>query len=98
MTSYNIRVKRTNKVKSTVQTGVALEGRFRDLLDVDVTSASDKYLIMYDANVQKYIAVNPDDVLISSVEEPNSPGLPDQFIDKLDIDLDNKIDLDGGTW
>jgi hypothetical protein len=98
MTSYNIRVKRTNKVKSTVQTGVALEGRFRDLLDVDVSSASDKYLIMYDSTTQKYIAVNPDDILVNAVEEPTSPGLPAQFIDKLDVDLDDKIDLDGGTW
>jgi hypothetical protein len=98
MTSYNLRIKRTPKVKSLLKTGVALEGRFKDLLDVDVSNASDKYLIMYDATTQKYIAVNPDDILVSAVEEPISPGLPVQFIDKLDDNLDNKVDLDGGTW
>jgi hypothetical protein len=98
MTSYNLRVKRTPKVKSLLKTGVALEGRFKDLLDVDVSNATDKYLIMYDGTTQKYIAVNPDDVLVSAVEEPTSPGLPTQFINQLDTNLDNKVDLDGGTW
>jgi hypothetical protein len=98
MNSYNLRVKRTPKIKSLLKTGVALEGRFKDLLDVDVSAASDKYLIMYDANTQKYIAVNPDDILISAIEEPTSPGLPAQFLNQLDVNLDNKIDLDGGTW
>lgn len=94
----NVKVKRTPKVRTTTQTGVALEGRFRDLLDVNVSGVSDKYFIMYDATTQKYVAVNPDTLLVSAVEEPSSPGLPSQFINQLDTDLDNKIDMDGGTW
>jgi hypothetical protein len=28
----------------------------------------------------------------------DSPGLPTDFKDQLDTDLDNRIDLDGGTF
>jgi hypothetical protein len=67
-------------------------------LDVDVSGVSDKYVIMYDASTGKYTAVNPDQVLSASVTEPTSPGLPQNFKDQLDVDLDDKIDLDGGEF
>ena len=70
-----------------------------ELLDVDLTDVKDKYVIMYDANTGKYTAVNPDDVLsASSTTETTQPGLPTNFIDTLDTDLDDKIDLDAGTF
>jgi hypothetical protein len=53
---------------------------------------------MYDATTQKYVTVNPDVVLSSAVTDPISPGLPQDFIDTLDVDLDNKIDLDAGGF
>ena len=68
------------------------------LTDVNIDNVNDKYLLMYDGTTQKYVAVNPDDVLINAVEEPISPGLPDQLKAELSSDLDNKIDLDGGIW
>ena len=69
-----------------------------DLLDVDSSNIQDKYMLMYDGTTQKYVAVNPDDILVNAIEEPTSPGLPVQMITQLASDLDDEIDLDGGTW
>jgi hypothetical protein len=87
------------KIKATVASGVIMARTLEELLDVDLTDVKDKYVIMYDANTGKYTAVNPDDVLsASSTTETTQPGLPTNFIDTLDTDLDDKIDLDAGTW
>jgi hypothetical protein len=87
------------KIKATVASGVIVARTLEELLDVDLTDVKDKYVIMYDANTGKYTAVNPDDVLsASSTTETTQPGLPTNFIDTLDTDLDDKIDLDAGTW
>ena len=69
-----------------------------ELLDVDLSGASDKYVIMYDATTQKYTAVNPDVILSAAVTENSSPGLPSDFKDQLDADLDDRIDLDAGIF
>ena len=70
-----------------------------ELLDVDVSGVKDKYLIMYNSATGKYTAVNPDAVLsASSTTETTQPGLPTDFKNQLDVDLDNKIDLDAGTF
>jgi len=47
-----------------------------------------------------YEFVNPDDVLIAAATEPISPGLPCDFINALDTDLNRNcnIDLDGGSY
>ena len=86
-------------IKATVISDAILMAKnLEDLLDVDVSGVSDKYVIMYDASSQKYTAVNPDEVLSAAVQEPTSPGLPSDFKDELDNDLDNRIDLDGGSF
>ena len=70
-----------------------------ELLDVDVSGVGDKYVIMYDSTTGKYTAVNPDEVLsASSTTETTQPGLPADFLNTLDTDLDDRIDLDAGTW
>ena len=71
-----------------------------DLLDVELSGDLDKYVLMYDLSTQKWRNVNPDEVLISSTldQTPGYVGIPTVFIDKLDEDLDNKIDLDAGTF
>jgi hypothetical protein len=51
---------------------------------------------MYDATTQKYITVDPDVVLSAAVATNN--GLPQDFINQLDVDLDDRIDLDAGTF
>lgn len=96
--SYHVRVGPTSGVRvRNIQGSTAL--RFSELIDVDVANVNDKYVIMYDAVEQKYKAVNPDQVLsASSNTETTQPGLPIDFINTLDIDLDNKIDVDGGSF
>lgn len=84
--------------KTSVASGIIMARTIEDLLDVDSSNVQDKYMLMYDANTQKYVAVNPDDILVNAVEEPTSPGLPSQLLDQLADKLDNEIDLDGGSW
>ena len=69
-----------------------------DLANVDDDDKKDKYIIMFNELLNKYVSANPDELLKASVSEPEEPGLPDEFIDQLDIDLDNKIDFDGGEY
>jgi beta-lactamase class A len=98
--TINVRVV-TNKpkTKATVASGVIMARTLDELLDVDVSGVGDKYVIMYDATTKKYTAVNPDEVLsASSTTETTQPGLPTDFKDQLDIDLDDRIDLDAGTF
>jgi len=98
--TINVRVSsKIPKVKATVASGVIMARTLNELLDVDVSGVSDKYVIMYNAATGKYTAVNPDDVLsAASTTEPTQPGLPTDFKNQLDVDLDDKIDLDGGTF
>jgi hypothetical protein len=96
--TYQVRVKSKQNIKATVASGVIMARTLDELLDVDVSGVSDKYVIMYDASTQKYTAVNPDDILSATVTEPTSPGLPSDFKDQLDVDLDDRIDLDAGTF
>ena len=87
------------KIKATVASGVIVARTLDELLDVDLTDAKDKYVIMYDAITGKYTATNPDALLsAASTTETNQPGLPSDFVDTLDVDLDDKINLDAGTW
>jgi len=96
--TYQVKVKSKQKIKATVASGVIMARTLDELLDVDVTGVKDKYLIMYDSSTQKYTAVNPDDILSAAVTDTESPGLPSDFKDQLDVDLDNRIDLDAGTF
>jgi hypothetical protein len=63
--------------------------------NIDITNVQDGYVLMYDAEKQKYIFVDPDKVLSKAVEDD---FLPDDFLDKLDVDLDDRIDLDSGEF
>ena len=97
--SYQVRVSSKSKIKATVTTGVIMARTLNELLDVDVTGVGDKFVIMYNATTGKYTAVNPDVVLsAASNTETTQPGLPQNFIDTLDVDLDDKIDLDAGGF
>lgn len=101
MREYTVRLgQQQKKFKVTVQTGgVQVPARFNDLIDFNDTNKNDQYIIMYNAATDKYELVNPDRVLSSSaVTEPIEPGLPSDFENVLDTDLDNRIDLDAGTW
>jgi RecA/RadA recombinase len=42
--------------------------------------------------------LNPDEVLSAATTEPIQPGLPADFENQLDIDLDDRINLDAGGF
>ena len=77
-----------------------------DLGNVDTSAldkqgtTTDKYVLVWDASQQKYAFVNPDAVLSAAADSTTTiqPGLPQDFIDKLDDDLDNLIDVDAGSF
>ena len=80
----------------------------RDLGDIDTTaipqgsSAGDKFVLTYDAGNNRFTFVNPDAVLDAAVgvgaTYPAPVGLSTGTIDYLDQALDDKIDLDAGTF
>ena len=80
----------------------------RDLGDIDTTAvpqgttAGDKFVLTYDAGNNRFTFVNPDSVIDAAVGVgatfPAPVGLSTQTIDYLDDELDNKIDLDAGTF
>lgn len=75
--------------------------RLTDLIDIDATDVHDKYVIMYDATSQTYKLVNPDALLNAAATETIQPGLvgyASTFLNALDANLDNKIDVDAGTF
>ena len=75
--------------------------RLQDLIDFDASNQNDKYVMVYDASIQKYKLVNPDEVLNyaagTETIQPGLVGYASTFLDRLDTDLDDKIDLDAGT-
>jgi hypothetical protein len=89
-------------------TGVGSVSNLRDLGDVDSTaipsgsSAGDKFVLTYDASNNRFTFVNPDAVIDAAVGVgatfPPPVGLSTQTIDYLDTALDDKIDLDAGTF
>lgn len=100
--SISVRVKTKRGIKASTQgvtSGVFVAKFLNELLDVEISGNNDKYVLMYDTQKSKWVDKNPDDVLIAaSTTETVQPGLPGTFVDTLDVDLDNRIDLDAGTW
>ena len=97
--SYNVQQNSPNKFKVSTILGVSEVANLSDLQDVDITGLEDGYVIMFDATSNKYKAVNPDTILsAASNTETKQPGLPNDFINTLGVDLDDKIDLDAGTF
>jgi len=85
-----------------VEALVQVANRLEDLIDIDASDVHDKYVIMYDAATQKYKLVNPDSVLNAAAGtetiQPGLVGYATTFLNRMDIDLDNKIDVDAGTF
>lgn len=68
-----------------------------DLADVSVSNlpAKDNHLIAYNATLGKYVLVPADQILQTAAADAE---LPQQFVQQLDVELDNQIDLDAGTF
>ena len=56
---------------------------------------SDKFVLAYNATSAKFELIPADTVLTNAAADAD---LPDSFVNQLDVDLDNKIDLDGGSF
>lgn len=81
--------------------GVTVPASFIDLIDFDPKGNNDKYVLMYNSVTKKYEMVNPDEVLNAAASEPIQPGLvgyAQTFLDRLDKDMDNMIDVDAGGF
>ena len=94
--SFSVKQKSTAKFKvsAILGSGATDVANLSDLNDVDVSGIQNGYVLTYNSSTGQFVAVNPDDVLSNAV----TGGLPSNFIDKLDVDLDDKIDLDGGGF
>lgn len=74
-----------------------------ELTDVELSGNNyDQYVLVYDAASGKWRDRNPDEVLSGATVQPDANRttytLPAVFEDKLDVDLDNRIDLDAGSF
>jgi len=96
MADFSVRLNSGNNFTVTQEKTVVAEF-LSDLADVAVSNlpASDKYVLTYDASLQKYTLVPADQVLQSAAEDAQ---LPQEFVDQLDVALDDKIDVDAGGF
>ena len=99
LTDTNGKVRKVIEGSIIVNESATLGATDSDNLDglgnIDITNVQDGYVLMYDAERQKYVFVDPDVLLSKAVEDD---FLPDDFLDKLDIDLDDRIDVDSGNF
>lgn len=93
------------EIQVFTNTGGGSVANLADILDVDtsnLSAATNKFVMIYDATNQKYKFINPDEVLDASVgvttADPTPVGMSTATINYLDDVLDNKIDLDAGEW
>jgi hypothetical protein len=98
--NYSVKTSQPISSKVTLRTKIEIMPQnLNELSDVEISGNNDKYVLMYDAASGKWKDVNPDAVLsASSNTETTSPGLPGDFVNTLDTSLDNKIDLDAGSF
>ena len=95
--SIGVKLKTASKLNVSVSSEASsVAGNLSSLDDVDVSGVSDKFVIMYNATTAKFTAVNPDEVLSAAATTINE--LPQNFVDTLDVDLDDKINLDAGSF
>jgi len=96
MAEFTVRVN-SNKNYKVVSERTVVAQNLSDLADVSVANLpqKDKYILAYDASLQRYILVPADTVLQSASEDSS---LPPEFVTQLEADLDNQIDVDAGQF
>ena len=96
MPDYLVRRSGTQKFTVTQEKTVVAEN-LSELADVSVSNlpGSDKFVLAYNATSAKFELIPADTVLTNAAADAD---LPDSFVNQLDVDLDNKIDLDGGSF
>ena len=79
----------------------------RDISDINSTAISagigTSFILTYDAVEDNFKFVSPDAIVDSAAGNVSGPaGFSDtvinNLVDTLDVELDDKIDLDAGTW
>lgn len=101
--NYSVKLSQPFNYKTTLVTQVEIMPQnLNELADVEISGTNDKYVLMYDATSGKWKDVNPDTVLnAAAATETTQPGLvgyATAFLDRVDIDLDDRIDLDAGGF
>lgn len=83
------------------QGGYGIPQNLVELNDVNISLANKKknYVLVYDTTTNKFTLVDPDVVLSAAADSTSEqPGLPSDFLNTLDIDLDDRIDVDAGEF
>lgn len=79
----------------------------RDISDINSTAISagvgTSFILTYDAVEDNFKFVSPDSIIDSAVGNESGPAgfsaqVISNLVDTLDVQLDDKIDLDAGTW
>ena len=79
----------------------------RDINDINSTAISagigTNFILTYDATEDNFKFISPDAIVDSAVGSVSGPvgfstTVIDNLVDELDVQLDDKIDLDAGTW
>jgi hypothetical protein len=97
-----VEVSLNSTTETEVLTNVA--NKLTDLIDVNsagITTTAFNYVLVYDAPANEFKFVDPDAVLVAAAAttgQTSSPGLPEPFLGRLDEDLDDRIDIDAGTF
>ena len=100
--TYNVKLSQQN-YKATLSSTIEITPRLlSELYDVEISGNNDKFVLMYDSTSGKWRDVNPDEVLNAAAStettQPGFVGYATAFLNRLDTDLDNNIDLDAGTF
>ena len=89
-------------VKFTVESDDTV-ANIRDISDIVSTAIGagigTHFVLSYDPNADNFVFISPDAVVESAAGSQSGPaGFDSSIITALGEDLDNKIDLDAGTW
>ena len=97
--NYSAKLSQPSNYKTSISYNIEITPMNLDeLTDVEISGSNDKYVFMYDAASGKWKDRNPDEVLSAATTEPIQPGLPADFENQLDVDLDDRINLDAGGF
>jgi hypothetical protein len=102
--NYSVKYSQPANYKTSISYKVEIMPQTLDeLTDVELSGNNyDRYVLIYDSASGKWKDMNPDVVLSAATTTPDANRttftLPTDFEDKLAIDLDNKIDVDGGFF
>ena len=78
-------------------------GDLANMQDLDTSGQADRWVLVYDAASNAYKFVDPDEVInaaanVTPVDGTSSVGLSTAAVNYLDQALDDKIDVDAGTF